>query len=40
VAEVEKAASTDAAARAVGELVGRLKRAAREGVSRRGLELL
>jgi len=39
VAEVEKAASTDAAARAVGELVGRLKRAAREGVSRRGLEL-
>jgi tryptophan synthase alpha chain len=39
VAEVEKAASTDAAARAVGELVGRLKRAGREGVSRRGLEL-
>jgi tryptophan synthase alpha chain len=38
VAEIEKAASADAAARAVGELVGRLKRAAREGVSRRSLE--
>jgi len=37
VAEVEKAGSADAAARAVGELVGRLKRAAREGVSRRSL---
>jgi tryptophan synthase alpha chain len=34
VAEVEKAASADAAARAVGHLVGRLKQAARQGVSR------
>ena len=40
VAEVEKAGSADAAAKAVGELVDRLKRAAREGVSHRGLELL
>lgn len=40
VAEVEKAGSAGAAAKAVGELVDRLKRAAREGVSHRGLELL
>lgn len=38
VAEIEKAGSADAAARAVGELVGRLKRAAREGVSCRSTE--
>ncbi len=36
VAQIEKAASADAAANTVGDLVGRLKRAAREGVSRRG----
>jgi tryptophan synthase alpha chain len=36
VAEIEKATSADAAAYAVGHLVGRLKRAARQGVSRRG----
>jgi tryptophan synthase alpha chain len=35
VAKVEQASSADAAAEAVGELVGRLKRAGREGVSRR-----
>jgi tryptophan synthase alpha chain len=35
VSEIEKAHSADAAAAAVGELVGRLKRAARAGVSRR-----
>jgi tryptophan synthase alpha chain len=35
VAEVGKAASADAAAKAVGGLVGQLKRAAREGVSQR-----
>jgi tryptophan synthase alpha chain len=39
VAEVEKAGSADAAAKAVGGLVGRLKNAARAGVSRRSLEL-
>jgi tryptophan synthase alpha chain len=38
VSEIEKAHSTDAAAAAVGELVGRLKRAARAGVSRRARE--
>jgi tryptophan synthase alpha chain len=38
VAEVEKAASADAAAKAVGELAGRLKRAAREGVSHRSAD--
>jgi tryptophan synthase alpha chain len=38
VSEIEKAHSTDAAAAAVGELVGRLKRAARSGVSRRARE--
>jgi tryptophan synthase alpha chain len=35
VAEVEKAASAEPAAKAVGDLVRRLKRAAREGLSRR-----
>ena len=35
VATVEQAGSADAAAEAVGELVGRLKRAGRDGVSRR-----
>jgi tryptophan synthase alpha chain len=35
VSAVEKASSADAAAEAVGDLVGRLKRAGREGVSRR-----
>jgi len=35
VAAVEQASSADAAAEAVGDLVGRLKRAGREGVSRR-----
>jgi tryptophan synthase alpha chain len=35
VAEIEKAGSADAAASAVGDLVGRLKNAARSGVSRR-----
>jgi tryptophan synthase alpha chain len=35
VAEIEKAASPDAAAKAVGDLVSRLKNAARAGVSRR-----
>jgi tryptophan synthase alpha chain len=38
VSEIEKAHSADAAAAAVGELVGRLKRAARAGVSRRARE--
>ncbi|MFY9532391.1 MAG: tryptophan synthase subunit alpha [Candidatus Acidiferrales bacterium] len=38
VSEIEKAHSADAAAAAVGELVGRLKRAARSGVSRRARE--
>ncbi len=38
VSEVEKAASADSACAAVGGLVSRLKRAAREGVSRRGKE--
>jgi tryptophan synthase alpha chain len=35
VAEIEKAGSADAAAEVVGDLVGRLKHAARSGVSRR-----
>lgn len=35
VAEIEKAGSADAAAKAVGDLVARLKHAARSGVSRR-----
>ena len=35
VAAVEQASSADTAAEAVGDLVGRLKRAGREGVSRR-----
>lgn len=35
VAEIEKAGSADAAAKAVGDFVGRLKNAARSGVSRR-----
>ena len=35
VAEIEKAGSADAAAKAVGDLVARLKNAARSGVSRR-----
>lgn len=35
VAEIEKAPSAQAAAKAVGDLVGSLKRAARQGVSRR-----
>ena len=35
VAEIEKAASADAAARAVGERVRALKEAARQGMSRR-----
>jgi tryptophan synthase alpha chain len=39
VAEIEKAQSADAAALAVAERVRILKRAAREGVSRRGKEL-
>jgi len=39
VAEIEKAASADAAAKAVSDLVARLKRAAREGVSRRSGEI-
>ncbi len=38
VSEIEKAHSTDTAAAAVGDLVGRLKRAARAGVSRRARE--
>jgi tryptophan synthase alpha chain len=38
VAEIEKAASPEAAAEAVAERIRVLKRAAREGVSRRGIE--
>jgi tryptophan synthase alpha chain len=38
MAEIEKAPSSEAAAHAVGDLVGRLKHAARKGVSRRGTE--
>ena len=38
VSEIEKAGSADAAARAVGDLVARLKNAARAGVSRRSPE--
>ena len=37
VAEIEKAPSAQSAAKAVGDLVGNLKRAARQGVSRRTL---
>jgi len=37
VAEIEKAATPDAAAKAVAERIGVLKRAAREGISRRGM---
>jgi tryptophan synthase alpha chain len=39
VAEIEKATSAQSAAKAVGDLVGSLKRAARQGVSRRTTEL-
>lgn len=39
VAEIEKAGSADAAAKAVGDFVGRLKNAARSGVSRRSSDL-
>ncbi|HLV95813.1 MAG TPA: tryptophan synthase subunit alpha [Candidatus Acidoferrales bacterium] len=39
VSEIEKAGSADAAANAVGDLVGRLKQAARAGVSRRSNDL-
>lgn len=39
VAEIEKAGSPHAAAKAVGDLVGRLKNAARSGVSRRSLDV-
>jgi tryptophan synthase alpha chain len=39
VAEIEKATSAQSAAKAVGDLVGSLKRAARQGVSRRSTEL-
>jgi tryptophan synthase alpha chain len=39
VAEIEKAGSSDAAVSAVGDLVARLKNAARSGVSRRSSEL-
>jgi tryptophan synthase alpha chain len=39
VAEIEKAGSPDAASKAVGDLVGRLKHAARAGVSRRSPDL-
>jgi tryptophan synthase alpha chain len=39
VAEIEKATSAQSAAKAVGDLVGGLKRAARQGVSRRSTEL-
>ncbi len=39
VSEIEKASSIDAAANAVGDLVGRLKQAARAGVSRRSNDL-
>lgn len=39
VAEIEKAGSADAAAKAVGDLVARLKDAARSGVSRRSPDL-
>ncbi|MGH9734185.1 MAG: tryptophan synthase subunit alpha [Candidatus Acidiferrales bacterium] len=39
VAEIEKAGSPDAAAKAVGDLVASLKNAARSGVSRRSLDL-
>jgi tryptophan synthase alpha chain len=39
VAEIERAGSADAAAKAVGDLVGRLKHAARSGVSRRSPDL-
>jgi tryptophan synthase alpha chain len=39
VAEIGKAGSADAAAKAVGDLVGRLKHAARAGVSRRSPDL-
>ncbi|MGB0034586.1 MAG: tryptophan synthase subunit alpha [Candidatus Acidiferrales bacterium] len=38
MAEIEKASSVDAAAAGVGDLIRTLKRAAREGVSRRGKE--
>jgi tryptophan synthase alpha chain len=39
VSEIEKAGSANAAAKAVGDLVGRLKHAARAGVSRRSNDL-
>lgn len=39
VAEIEKAGPADAAAKVVGDLVGRLKHAARSGVSRRSADL-